>query len=352
MQKFKFQLPTAEDDLWEQVVVALLCQRDVSEPQARDHLRLLEQLSFHKQFCHRTLTESFVLNTATWVAEELKLEGPGDKARKWSEDLEAWELLVLQGSGSETLYEFPIPGLDEYFAARHLAARWADGDPGYRKSLPSSKTTRVDKKVNCPNPHCRAPLRSFADLLRRPEYEEPLLLMAGLVKDVKREKLFLNNVFAQGRDWLFRVNFTPQFLCRCRHVHSSVVYVIWALLVSLLTHKVTGGKVDIRTRVVLCHTGLQAIGRTRISGNGELIIDYFGKALADPSAIALDSDWINKTFAWRTQGLTNQQLRKLAAYVLAFIGGPAIQPLVRALKKSKKGVRQAAANALALIEHE
>ena len=97
----RFQLPAAEDDLWEQVVLALLRQRDVSELRARDHLRLLEVLGFHKQFCHRTLSEAFVLNTATWLAAEMKLLGPGDKAREWLKELQDWQLLVWQENSNE-----------------------------------------------------------------------------------------------------------------------------------------------------------------------------------------------------------------------------------------------------------
>jgi hypothetical protein len=73
VEKSRFPLPAAEDDLWEQVLLALLRQQDVEELQARDHLRLLEELGFHKQFCRKLLSETFVLNTATWLAEEQKL---------------------------------------------------------------------------------------------------------------------------------------------------------------------------------------------------------------------------------------------------------------------------------------
>jgi hypothetical protein len=77
----------------------------------------VEELGFHKQFCHKHLTQSFVLNTATWLGEQMKLLGPGDKAREWLKELQDWQLLVWQENGNEATYDFPISGLDEYFAA-------------------------------------------------------------------------------------------------------------------------------------------------------------------------------------------------------------------------------------------
>lgn len=203
MEKLRFQLPTAEDDLWEQVVLALLAQRNVHDREACDHLRVLEQLGFEKIFCSKTLTLTFTLKTATWLAEEMKLAGPGDKAREWLKELKDWQLLVPHGTGSDAIYEFPIPGLDEYFAARHLEARWAEEDKRYQDWLPcfAGRLMR-SKKLECPNPHCHVALPQFRKLLRQSEYEETLLLMVGLLKEAKREEVFLYVIRGNIINWL------------------------------------------------------------------------------------------------------------------------------------------------------
>src|SRR4051794_13561486 len=95
-----FQLPSAEDDLWHLVVIRLLEQRDASEVQAKDHLRLLEELAFHHRFCGNRLRCAFAEDTATWLAEESKFGSPREKAQEWLADLERWELLVRRGRGS------------------------------------------------------------------------------------------------------------------------------------------------------------------------------------------------------------------------------------------------------------
>jgi len=192
MAKPKFQLPAAEDDLWNQVVVRLLSQRDADEQQARDHLRLLEELAFHYRFCERPLTRTFVEDTTTWLAEERKFGSPRDKAHEWLADLERWELLVRRGGGPDITYEFAIPTLDEYFAARHLSARWADGDKRYRAWLPCRwGWWWRGGRLLCPNPNCHISVPSFRKLLRSAEHEESILLLVGLLKESEQEKTFL-----------------------------------------------------------------------------------------------------------------------------------------------------------------
>jgi hypothetical protein len=122
----RFQLPACEDDLWHEVVLALLGQRDADEEQARDHLHLLEELAFHHVFCGRPLTRAFAEDTATWLAKERKFGSPRDKAQGWLADLERWEMLVQRGGGYNAIYGFAIPSLDEYFAARHLVLQRRD----------------------------------------------------------------------------------------------------------------------------------------------------------------------------------------------------------------------------------
>lgn len=68
-------------------MLALLRQRDVIESQARDHLRLLEELAFHYRFCGKSLTYSFVEDTATWLAKESGFGSPRDKAWRHSRNL-------------------------------------------------------------------------------------------------------------------------------------------------------------------------------------------------------------------------------------------------------------------------
>lgn len=282
MKKARFQLPTAEDDLWEQVVLALLAQRNIHDREVRDHLRLLEELGFQKQFCHKRLTQTFVLNTATWLAEEMKLLGPGDKARKWLADLESWELLIPRGHGNDVTYEFPIPGLDEYFAARHLAARWREDDKRYRKWLPCKDGWwEKAEEMTCPNPCCEFPLPLFRDVLRRAEYEETLLLTVGLLKDAEREQIFLNEIDD--------LNLWFKMVSRCRYVHGSLAE-----------------KLDHRLRMLgvgldAVKQGLSALRSVRNGENGEAILAFFYKLVL---------------------GRQGQRLghRRWAAYCLAYVG--------------------------------
>ena len=196
--RFRFRLPVAEADLWKLVVARLLEQRDTNEEQARDHLRLLEELAFHTRFCGKELTRKFVEETARWLAvqasyqnaallhrfaerlhlyilakpKEEEFEKSSDRSQEWLEELEKWELLVRRGEGDETIYEYAIPILDEYFAARHLAARWAEGEKRYRA---------WESELHCTV--CGVRLPAFSCYLRSAEFEEQILLLAGAMGD-------------------------------------------------------------------------------------------------------------------------------------------------------------------------
>jgi len=133
MAKYKFQLPAAEDHLWHQVVVRLLNQRHIEEHDARNELRVLEELAFHHRFCGKPLTYTFVEDTTTWLAEERKFVSPLERARAWLRDLEQWELVRRRGTGNDATYEFAIPTLDEYFAACRIARKLEDGDTSFNQ---------------------------------------------------------------------------------------------------------------------------------------------------------------------------------------------------------------------------
>jgi hypothetical protein len=211
-----FQLPACEDDLWQEVVRALLWQRDADEEQARNHLRLLEELALHHQFCGRPLTHNFAEDTATWLAEERKFGSPRDRAQAWLAGLKYWELLVQHGSGIDAVYEFAIPTLDEYFAARHLSARWAEDDARYRAWLPHADSWRDhhEEGLPCHNPGCGAILPPFRALISRMELQEVLLLMVGLVQDIERERMLLHHIP--------RLELRLEALSRCRYQHPDM----------------------------------------------------------------------------------------------------------------------------------
>jgi len=191
-----FQLPAAEDELWHQVVVQLLKQRRViSEREAQDHLRLLEELAFHARFCGKPLTYTFAENTATWLAADKQFGSPRDKAQEWLEELEYWDLLRRRDTEADGLYEFPIPMLDEYFAARHIAERWREKDKRYRHWFPRGSIWHWSRKSRlCPNPECLTPVLPFRTLLRHADHEEMFLLMVGLLTVPERERLFLKSI--------------------------------------------------------------------------------------------------------------------------------------------------------------
>lgn len=333
--KARFQLPAAEDDLWEQVVLALLTQRHVSEWEAGYHLRLLEELGFHSRICEKRLTYAFALKTATWLAEEMKLGNPGDRTREWLEDLERWELLLRRGSGHDATYEFAIPTLDEYFAARHLAARWAEEDERYRSWLPCTEGWwEQGRKLHCPNPHCRATLPPFRDLLFQPEYEETLLLMVGLLKTAEREEKFLDGIRGD-------LDFLLKAMSRCHFGHPTIAQAV---------------KNDVVTRFV--RDGLAALGQARTQGNLDHILNYCMDTLRK------DRRWYRRRDAAYALGrigdpravelliavlLTDKsfRVRERAAFDLGIIGDTqAVEALIAALKDEDYNVRSAAAWAL------
>lgn len=88
--------------------------------------------------------------------------------------MEQWELLLRRDGGIDAPYEFAIPTLYEYFAFRHLMARWAEEDGAYRSWLPraSQGGWQRSKRLRCPNPYCRASLPPFRDLLNREEFRD------------------------------------------------------------------------------------------------------------------------------------------------------------------------------------
>lgn len=230
----RFLQPASEDDLWHEVIVQMLAQQGTSEQNVEDSLRLLEELSFHHRFCAKELTQIYAENTAAWLAMEREFARPREKAQQWLAELELAGMLERQAGDKASTYGFAILGLDEYFAARHLAARWARDDVRYARWLPRSdgRWTRP-RKLACPNPHCHEGLPSFRGLLRLVNHQEVLLLTVGLLDDPKREEMILKSIWHEP---LPRSAPTSQALCRrggavsmklralarCRHRHPAV----------------------------------------------------------------------------------------------------------------------------------
>jgi hypothetical protein len=308
LAKARFQLPACEDDLWHEVVVQLLGQRHADEEQARDHLRLLEELAFHHVFCGRPLTYAFAKKTATWLAKAEELEGAGNQARKWLTDLEGWELLVRRGSGNEAVYEFAIPTLDEYFAARHLAARW--NDKHYRDWLPGGdRWEERGVPLPCPSPHCGASLPPFRDLFRRVEYEETLLLMVGLLKDSAREEALLKGLYSD-------VDLALKALSRCRHPHAGTIQEVSDLLLMTTPNPYS------------CRGGLGAIKEARLAVIRDAIVVHFLPACCEPDPV----------------------IRSIAVFALGQTGEErALRPLLAALHDTDDVVRENAVHALSTI---
>ncbi len=203
------RLPTAEDELWPQVLARLLAQRQADERQAGAQLHLLEELAFHSRVCRQALTRPFVNAVATVEATETGDEDPRGRARQWVRDLVRWELLRRRGPR----YAFALPPLADYCAARYLAARWAD--PAYRHWLPAAPQygSLPMAELDCPHPACRARVSSFRDLFHQAEHDHILLLLVGLLGDRDRERGAVNN-FGLENDL-----FALQALLHCRHAH-------------------------------------------------------------------------------------------------------------------------------------
>jgi hypothetical protein len=291
-------------------VLALLGQRDADEEQARNHLRLLEELAFHSRFCGKPLTHAFAENTATWLAKERDFGSPRDKAQRWLAKLEYWQLLARHDGGNDTIYEFAIPTLDEYFAARHLAVRWAEEDQRYWEWLPCSDGWWERRgQLRCPNPYCSVTWLPFRDLLQRVENQEVLLLMLGLLRDATREHLLVRGIADD-------VNLSLKALARCHHAHSATADEI---LCSVFP---TPG---ISTQFA---DGLGNVGRARLDANLTAILDPCLSALRDP-----DTRWT-------------------AVYWLAPIGTAAVGSVITLLDDPDGHVRHAAASALGEIADE
>jgi HEAT repeat protein len=210
-----FQLPTSEDDLWGETVARLLGQRDVSREEARDSLRLLEEVAFHARVCRKPLTRSFVEETMGWMANSTGRILPTVGTAKWLSDLQQWDLLVEQRLDGGQLYNFSIPGLDEYFAARHMAHRWIEGDAAYRSWLPSRRGWWWRHgRIRCPNPFCRQQLPLFRETLQWVEHKNAALMMVGMLRQSQAEELLLQGV----------PDVSLQLMClsRCRSAHAEV----------------------------------------------------------------------------------------------------------------------------------
>jgi len=180
----RFQLPAAEDELWRQVVIRLLEQRDVSVASADDCLRLLEEMAFHAKLCGALLTRASVINTASRLATQKQYTGPGDKAKQWLDNLQQWELLVPARSAESNL-EFGLPGLEEYFCALHMAHRWIEEDEPYVAWITSrTRSDKVgDNNLQFQCPVCKGCLRPFSHYFWHSEWHELILLVAGMMKD-------------------------------------------------------------------------------------------------------------------------------------------------------------------------
>jgi HEAT repeat protein len=352
MMKARFLLPACEDDLWREVVRALLLQRNADEERARDHLRLLEELAFHSRFCGQLLTRAFAEDTSTWLVEERKFGSPRDRAQQWLADLERWELLLRGVNGKEATYEFTIPTLDEYFAARHLAARW--NDRRYRDWLPSAdRWWERTAASQCPNPECGALLPPFRDLLMQSEYEETLLLLVGLLREAEREERYLAGLL-RDEEWekhflagmRGKLNLTLKALGRCRHGHDG------------LTAKVVDRLVRDWLAPRQCAGGLEVVGRARVEAVRLGIVTQLMAALHRPEPDALPAavnalGWFGSEAVGRLIAAlrdTDHEVRWRAACALGLIGDPrAVEPLIAAFLNPALCIQRHAARALGWI---
>jgi HEAT repeat protein len=372
MAKSRFQLPACEDDLWHQVVRALLGQRHADEAQAEDHVRLLEELAFHRVFCGRPLSYAFAKKTATWLAETEELEAPGTQARRWLAEVQGWELLIQRGRGNEAAYEFAIPTLAEYFAARHLAARWAQGEGRYVRWI---RVRRPEwwrgTRLRCPNPNCGALLPPFRELLRQTEYEETLLLLVGLVREEQKEEQLLAGMVGElnltlreaERCWHGdlalaltasarvgrQVTLTFEVLERCRHGHDAPAAAVVGRLVRHPDHE------------LLYLPTAEALQRARVEAVRAGIVTPLIAALRDPKPVvrcrAADALGRLKIKNERAVEALIAALRDpkievglRAAGVLGKIGDErAVEPLIAALRDPNSGINWQAAYALGQI---
>jgi hypothetical protein len=337
MAKARFQLPACEDDLWHEVVVRLLGQRNAVEQEARDHLRLLEELAFHHRLCGKPLTRAFAEDTATWLAKERDFGSPRDKAKQWLVKLEYWQLLVRWSSGSDADYEFAIPTLDEYFAARHLATRWAEEDESYRAWLPCAEGWwQRGGTFRCPNGYCGAVLPPFYELFGRVDHEETLLLLAGLLREADREECLLDGMLGE-------LNLTLKTLARCRYGHSRLVASVADTLV-----RTEGSVWDYEE-------GLGAVGQARVEAVRLTVITTVIAALRerDPdvrvrATVALGRIRNERAVEPLIAALADLDgyIQVSAARALERIGDAAVEPLLASLRHSDTRVRHEVARQL------
>jgi hypothetical protein len=334
-RKARFQLPAAEDDLWQQLVARLLEQRDVTEVHASDHLRLLEELGFHCRFCGQSLTTPFVEATCVWLAKERDFGDPWKKAQRWLSELEDWDFLVRKGKGPGATHEWSIPMLDEYFAGRHLAARWREKDRSYQAWLPSTRRWWWQRrKMRCPNPSCATILPPLCDLASQPESGDAILLMVGQLLDSDREEALLETMglspawtwpgkisvplAAQGpslmrlpsqhRQHTRHLGFILRLLARCRFHHPVMLERVATSVLRLMQ-----GPVE---EVPLLHDEHLGIGDSRQAENRDSIVMHYISALSH----------------------ADMGIREGAAFLLGVVGGPQVmRPLLECIKKGSVG---------------
>lgn len=91
------QIPVAcaEDDLWHQVFVRMLDQRDKIEQQAANELRLQEEWTFHRLFCgQRKVDRSWLEHLLSPTAKNGTTNTP---ARYLGMRTKAWKIITLFG---------------------------------------------------------------------------------------------------------------------------------------------------------------------------------------------------------------------------------------------------------------
>jgi HEAT repeat protein len=326
-----FQVPAAEDDLWHQVVVRLLGQRDVDEEQARNHLQFLEELSVHHRICGKSLSRRFTEETATWLAEEMKFANPRDTARAWLTDLENWELLVPRPRGRNTCCEFAVPMLAEYFAARYLARLWTE--TGHVTWFPSSSGWWGNcGSYRCHMPHCESAWLPFSEMICHPDQMETILMMLGLTQSEACEEVFLSGIPNTHSTFDLKLH----ALARCHHAHSTVIGDI------------------VRSQRRPANDSFVAVGTARLADNSELIIDHCIEALRDSHLVSHAAFVLGKLKNVRAvepliEALKGEYVEPCAeaAWALGEIrDSRAIEPLMTALRDERELVCVAAAETL------
>jgi HEAT repeat protein len=316
---------------------------------------LLEELAFHYRFCGKPLTRPFVEDTATWLSGDSALdrEAPRRTARGWLADLERWELLVQRGSGHGINYEFAIPTLDEYFAARHLALRWIENDKRYQTCFPGSESWwwRVTKP-RCPNPHCQAVLPIFGRLYRQQEYEETLLLLVGQLRSSDLEKTLLKSVSLDSK-------FAIKILSRCRQAHVEIASDILQTIPSDWTWKRFGSELMLSIlppswakRRFLWADSKTVLKSVRHIGSGDSFFSYLLRPESSLTAIGhprlrANLDPFTEFFlgALKNRGYWSH-------WALTAIGRAAIEPLISTLSDNDGEVREHTASILGWIKDE